>query len=58
MATIDEVLRDPGTSEWLRSAINTGIKRDPVDATVDAECLAHLLRDRLVALQRQHEEPQ
>lgn len=56
MATIDEVLRDPDTSEWLRSAINTAIKRDPADATVDAECLAHLLRDRLVALQRQHKE--
>ena len=52
MATIDDILSDPGTSRWLTGALVLALKRDPVQATHDAELLAHLLRDRLEAAQR------
>lgn len=42
----DEILvtlADPSTSYWLRDALKTAIKRDPVDALNDAEKLVELL---------------
>ena len=41
------VLADPATSYWLKSAIETAIARDPVDALNDALVLAAVLDDRL-----------
>jgi hypothetical protein len=43
---IEEVLRDPATSFWLRGALNSALARDPVDAANDAEVLARLLDRR------------
>ncbi|WP_240919599.1 hypothetical protein [Metapseudomonas otitidis] len=43
----EEILTSPGTSYWLRDAINTSMKRDPVDALSDAEVLLDVLRRRL-----------
>jgi len=40
---IDEVLRDPTTSFWLKEALCSALVRDPVDAANDAEVLARLL---------------
>ena len=42
----DEVLMtlaDPSTSYWLRDALKSAMKRDPVDAINDAEALLKLL---------------
>ncbi|WP_235583806.1 hypothetical protein [Pseudomonas aeruginosa] len=41
------VLRSPETSYWLREAISSSMKRDPVDALSDAEILLDLLKRRL-----------
>lgn len=43
-------LTDPSTSYWLRDALRSSIRRDPVDALKDAEQLVHLLRDRFAEL--------
>jgi hypothetical protein len=43
---IEEVLRDPAASFWLRHALNSALARDPVDAANDAEVLARLLDRR------------
>jgi hypothetical protein len=52
MATIEDVLRDPSTSVWMKSALNQALKRDPVDACHDAELLAKLLRARVDTMLR------
>ncbi|MEW5511874.1 hypothetical protein ABGT16_04575 [Pseudomonas asiatica] len=44
---LDELLRKPTTSQWLRDAIATAMKRDPVAALSDGELLVDLLRRRL-----------
>jgi hypothetical protein len=46
-AEIDEVLQDPATSYWLKSALISALRRDPVDAVNDAEWLYDLLTIRL-----------
>ena len=43
---IEEVLRDPAASFWLKDALNSALARDPVDAANDAEVLARLLDRR------------
>ena len=40
---IEEVLRDPTASFWLKDALRSALARDPVDAANDAEVLARLL---------------
>jgi hypothetical protein len=50
LPTIPEVLANPCTSYWLRDAIRSAVRRDPVDALNDAEFLADLLTARLDAL--------
>lgn len=40
------VLGDFSTSEWLRNALRSSLDSDPLDAAIDAEVLAQLLRDR------------
>lgn len=47
-----EVLRSPATSFWLRDAISTSMKRDPVDALSDAEVLLDLLKRRLCLVEQ------
>lgn len=48
---IDDVLKDPSTSFWLKDAIKTLSNRDIVDAVNDAEILASLMKDRLNSIQ-------
>jgi hypothetical protein len=43
---IDEILTDPTTSIWLKSALQAALCRDPVDAANDSEILARLLELR------------
>lgn len=43
----DEILRDPGSSEWLRNALRAALACDPVDVANDAQHLARVLLDRV-----------
>jgi hypothetical protein len=43
---IEEVLRDPAASFWLKNALRSALARDTVDAANDAEVLARLLDTR------------
>lgn len=45
------LLEDPTTSTWLKQALTTALRRDPVDAVYDAEVLTQTLRRRLVQIQ-------
>lgn len=47
LRSIEAVLADPATSEWLKAAIETLVDRDPVDALNDALVLASLFDERL-----------
>ncbi len=47
---IDEVLRDPAASFWLKDALRSALERDPVDAANDAMVLARLLDRRCRAI--------
>ena len=44
LPSIDEVLADPAASYWLKAALCSALRRDPVDAANDSETLARLLR--------------
>ncbi len=44
--SVAKVLNDPACSYWLRTALDTALRRDPVDAANDAELLARLLDER------------
>lgn len=46
LPTIEEVLRDPAASFWLKNALRSALARDPVDAANDAEILTRLLDRR------------
>jgi len=43
----DQVFRDESASEWLKSALQGALDRDPVDALNDALLLASVLEERL-----------
>ncbi len=43
---IDEILRDPAASFWLKAALRSALARDPVEAANDAEVLTVLLDKR------------
>ncbi len=45
--TIDEILNDPTTSDWLKSSLRGALVRDPLDVTNDAEILFLVLSVRL-----------
>ena len=47
---IDNILREPISSQWLKNALATSLTRDPVDAANDAEILAMMLEMRADAL--------
>jgi hypothetical protein len=53
LPTIEEVLRDPSASFWLKAALRSSLGRDPVDAANDAEALARLLDRRCRSLLRE-----
>lgn len=44
--TIEAVLADPASSNWLKDALRAAMKRDPVDAANDASTLKNILEDR------------
>jgi hypothetical protein len=44
--TPEEILADPCTSYWLKNALASALERDCVDASHDAELLAHVLSER------------
>ena len=56
LPTIEEVLRDPAASLWLRNALRAALVRDPVDAANDAEILARLLDRRCRSIRCQFDE--
>ena len=56
LPSIEEVLRDPAASLWLRNALRAALVRDPVDAANDAEVLARLLDRRCRSLLSQFDE--
>lgn len=45
--SIENILTDPTASGWLKSALQSAVRRDPVDALNDALVLAATLEDRL-----------
>ena len=45
--TIQEILKDPATSYWLRDALTALLERDPVDALHDIEILQKVFVDLL-----------
>lgn len=45
--TVDDVFRDRSASEWLKSALQSALDRDPVDALNDALLLASVLEEHL-----------
>lgn len=47
--TAQDILADQAVSAWLRSALQTALKRDPVDALNDALALAAALDTHLRA---------
>jgi hypothetical protein len=53
LPTIEEVLRDPSASFWLKAALRSALARDPVDAANDAEVLALLLDRRCRSMFRE-----
>jgi hypothetical protein len=56
LPSIEEVLRDPAASLWLRNALLAALVRDPVDAANDAEVLARLLDRRCRSILSQFDE--
>lgn len=51
---LDAVLNAPETSAWLRRALTSAMKRDPIDAASDAAVLAKLLdRHAMVSLRQE-----
>lgn len=53
LPTIEEVLRDPSASFWLKAALRSALARDPVDAANDAKVLACLLDRRCWSILRE-----
>ena len=50
-AKIELIINDPCSSFWLKAALETALKRDPVDAANDAELLYEILSKRCDAIQ-------
>jgi len=55
--TIENLLSSPATSDWLKSALQSALTRDPVDAVNDAEALASLLDARFSEMHGQPPSP-
>ena len=50
LPSIDEVLVDPAASTWLKTALRSALRRDPIDAAHDSATLAQLLGQRCDAI--------
>ena len=46
--TINELMRDPTVSIWLKAALETTGIRDPVDALADVELLHEICATRVI----------
>ena len=46
MKTIQDIIHDLDSSEWLVSAARSALRLDPVEAAIDAKLLAVALHDR------------
>lgn len=44
---VDELLSAPDVSYWLKNALTSALRRDPVDAVNDAELLTEVLQGQL-----------
>jgi len=44
---VEDVLRDPPASFWVKAALRSALTRHPVDAVNDAEFLARILDRRI-----------
>lgn len=49
MSEAEAILTDAASSVWMRSALESALKRDPVDAVNDALALAAVLEAHLRA---------
>ena len=47
--SVEGILADDAASNWLKTALQEALKRDPVDSLNDALALAGALEDRLRA---------
>lgn len=47
----DRLINERETSAWLRAAVVSALRRDPVDATADCEILLSILSARLEEVQ-------
>ena len=54
LPTIEQVMANPATHNWLKLALASALDKDPVDAFYDAELLAKLLRARLDSILGMH----
>ena len=50
--TCEAILVDVSASDWVKDALRSALKRDPVDALNDAETLVKTLRENLDDMQR------
>jgi len=46
MQTVEQLLASPGSSDWLRAALEGSMQRDPVDAANNATALVDALNAR------------
>lgn len=51
-SAINDILRDPAASHWLKGSLTSALKRDALDAARDANRLAEVLSGRLAEMQR------
>lgn len=47
---VEQILLDPETSPWLRTALTAALERDPIDAAADAAVLVKVLDARVAAV--------
>ncbi|MEB8515135.1 hypothetical protein [Acidithiobacillus ferriphilus] len=47
LEAIQAIITDPTASDWLKTALASALRRDPVDAVNDAQFLLTTLTDRL-----------
>lgn len=50
MMSENDVLLDPASSDWLRTALRAALQLDPVTAANEATLLARLLQERIARL--------
>lgn len=47
---IQDILKDPSASFWLKNALLSALNRDPLDAARDASVLQRVLSDRFLSI--------